>query len=105
FVSVAGGVRVDEPGADLAVALAVASAARGVPLGDGTKPLAVFGEIGLTGEIRHVAHPDRRLAEARKFGLDTVIGPELRTVSAAAKAALRGSSAASEDAAPIRDAA
>jgi DNA repair protein RadA/Sms len=89
FVSVAGGVRVDEPGADLAVALAIASAARGVPLGDGLKPLAVFGEIGLTGEIRHVAHPDRRLAEARKFGLDSVIGPELRTVKAATSAALR----------------
>ncbi|HEX4719251.1 MAG TPA: DNA repair protein RadA [Thermoleophilaceae bacterium] len=92
FVSVAGGVRVDEPGADLAVALAIASAARGVPLGDGAKPLAVFGEIGLTGEIRHVAHPDRRLAEARKFGLDSVIGPELRTVTAATRAALRGGS-------------
>jgi DNA repair protein RadA/Sms len=93
FVSVAGGVRVDEPGADLAVALAIASAARGVPLGDGSTPLAVFGEIGLTGEIRHVAHPDRRLAEARKFGLNTVIGPELRTVKAATKAALQGGAA------------
>jgi DNA repair protein RadA/Sms len=61
-----------------------------VALGDGLKPLAVFGEIGLTGEIRHVAHPDRRLAEARKFGLDSVIGPELRTVKAATSAALRG---------------
>jgi DNA repair protein RadA/Sms len=96
FVSVAGGVRVDEPGADLAVALAVASAARGVPLGDGVKPLAVFGEIGLTGEIRHVAHPDRRLAEASKFGLDLVIGPELRTVRAATRAALRAAADVSE---------
>ena len=89
FVSVAGGVRVDEPGADLAVALAIASAARGVALGDGKKPLAAFGEIGLTGEVRHVAHPDRRLAEAKKFGLDVVIGPEARTLRAAIKAALR----------------
>src|SRR4051794_22601585 len=69
FVSVAGGVRVDEPGADLAVALAVASAARGVPLGRGGRPLAAFGEIGLTGELREVAHAGRRVAEARKFGL------------------------------------
>ena len=46
FVSVAGGVRVDEPGADLAVALAVASAARGTVLGDGRAPLAAFGELG-----------------------------------------------------------
>src|SRR3954451_21961606 len=76
FVSVVGGVRVDEPGADLAVALAIASAARGVPLGDGERPLAAFGEIGLTGELRHVAHPDRRLSEAAKFGLDPVLSPE-----------------------------
>jgi DNA repair protein RadA/Sms len=75
FVSVAGGVRVDEPGADLAVALAVASAARGVVLGDGRTPLAAFGELGLTGELRHAAHPDRRLAEARKFGLGPVLHP------------------------------
>ena len=75
FVSVAGGVRVEEPGADLAVAMAVASAARGVaPAGPG-KPLAAFGEIGLTGELRHVAHPDRRLAEAAKFGLGDVVHP------------------------------
>jgi DNA repair protein RadA/Sms len=75
FVSVAGGVRVDEPGADLAIALAVASASRGVALGDGERPLAAFGEIGLTGELRHVAHPDRRMAEAAKFGLDPVLAP------------------------------
>ena len=75
FVSLAGGVRVDEPGADLAVALAVASAARGVALGDGTRPLAAFGELGLTGEVRHAAHPDRRLAEAGKFGLGGVLCP------------------------------
>jgi DNA repair protein RadA/Sms len=87
FVSVAGGVRVDEPGADLAVALAIASAAKGIALGDGKKPLAAFGEIGLTGEVRHVAHPDRRLAEATKFGLDTVVGPDARTLNAAIKQA------------------
>jgi DNA repair protein RadA/Sms len=74
FVSVAGGVRVDEPGADLAIALALASAAKGIELA-GDKPLAAFGELGLTGELRHVAHADRRLAEAAKFGLDEVISP------------------------------
>ena len=65
FVNVAGGVRVDEPGADLAVALAVASAARGV-VGRrrGERAVACFGEIGLTGELRSVGHPERRLAEA-----------------------------------------
>ena len=75
FVNVAGGVRVDEPGADLAVALAVASAAKGVALGGGETPVACFGEVGLTGELRSVGHPDRRLAEARKFGLNPIIAP------------------------------
>jgi len=75
FVNVAGGIRVDEPGADLAVALAVASAQSGRPLESGGKPLACFGELGLTGEIRYVAHADRRVAEARKFGLAHVLGP------------------------------
>ena len=89
FVNVAGGVRVDEPGADLAVALAVASAARGVIAGAGELPLACFGEVGLTGELRSVAHPDRRLAEARKFGLAPVISPEQApTLRAAVQAAL-----------------
>jgi DNA repair protein RadA/Sms len=76
FVNVVGGVRVDEPGADLAVALAVASAAKGVPLQSATgQPLACFGELGLTGELRTVGHSDRRLAEAAKFGLGPVAEP------------------------------
>jgi DNA repair protein RadA/Sms len=76
FINVVGGVRVDEPGGDLAVALAVASAARGVALGSGDgHPLSCFGELGLTGELRAVAHPDRRLAEAAKFGLAPVVHP------------------------------
>jgi DNA repair protein RadA/Sms len=78
FVNVVGGVRVEEPGADLAVALAVASAARGVPLhtGAGAGPVACFGELGLTGELRSVGHADRRLSEAAKFGLRDVVCPE-----------------------------
>jgi len=84
FVNVVGGVRVDEPGADLAVALAVASAARGVALADDEQPpLACFGELGLTGELRTVAHADRRVAEARKFGLATIVTPEAGTLRAA----------------------
>jgi DNA repair protein RadA/Sms len=91
FVSVAGGVRVDEPGADLAVALALASAAKGVPLGLECRPLAAFGEVGLTGELRYVAHADRRLAEARKFGLDPVLTPDsgARTLRQALRRAVR----------------
>jgi DNA repair protein RadA/Sms len=77
FVNVVGGVRIDEPGADLAVALAVASAVRGAVLGplEATTPLAAFGELGLTGELRWVGHPERRIAEARKFGLETIFAP------------------------------
>ncbi|WP_028059145.1 DNA repair protein RadA [Candidatus Solirubrobacter pratensis] len=78
FVNVAGGVKIEEPGADLAVALAVASATRGVTMGEQT-PIACFGEIGLTGELRSVGHPERRLAEAQKFGLADVIAPSQRT--------------------------
>ncbi|HEV3071297.1 MAG TPA: DNA repair protein RadA [Solirubrobacteraceae bacterium] len=73
FVNVVGGVRVDEPGVDLAIALAVASASRGVPL-RGT-PRACFGELGLTGELRWVGHPERRLQEAAKHGLRDVLAP------------------------------
>jgi DNA repair protein RadA/Sms len=76
FVNVVGGVRVDEPGADLAVALAVASAAKRIPLISGGRPTACFGEVGLTGELRTVAHGERRLAEASKFGLTPVLEPE-----------------------------
>jgi DNA repair protein RadA/Sms len=72
FVNVAGGVRIDEPGADLAVALAIASASRGVPVEHG---LGAFGEIGLTGRLRPATQADRRLEECKKFGLRTVLAP------------------------------
>ena len=91
FVNVVGGVRVDEPGADLAIALAVASAVRGTPLraGPGTRPVACFGELGLTGELRTVGHADRRMSEAAKFGLREVVSPESApTLREALRAAL-----------------
>jgi DNA repair protein RadA/Sms len=72
FVNVAGGVRVDEPGADLGVALSIASAARGAPLREG---LAAFGEIGLTGRLRPATQAERRLDECRKLGLTAVLAP------------------------------
>jgi DNA repair protein RadA/Sms len=72
FVNVAGGVRVEEPAADLAVALAVVSAHRGTPPRDG---LACFGELGLTGRVRPVGQVERRLEEARKLGAALVVGP------------------------------
>ena len=73
FVNVAGGMRIEEPGADLAVALAIASAARGAPALEGA---AVFGEIGLTGRLRPASQAERRIEECAKLGMDTVIAPE-----------------------------
>jgi DNA repair protein RadA/Sms len=81
FVNVAGGVRIDEPGADLGIALAIASAAKGVAVRD---KVAVFGEIGLTGRLRVAAQADRRVAECRKLGCRPVVGETLREVLQAA---------------------
>jgi DNA repair protein RadA/Sms len=72
FVNVAGGVRIDEPGADLAVALAIASAARGAAVRPAT---AAFGEVGLTGRLRPATQAERRLEECVKFGLQQVVAP------------------------------
>jgi DNA repair protein RadA/Sms len=72
FVNVAGGVRIDEPGADLGIALAIASAARGVPVRPG---IGAFGEVGLTGRLRPATQAERRLDECRKLGLESVLAP------------------------------
>jgi DNA repair protein RadA/Sms len=72
FVNIAGGVRIDEPGADLAVALAIASAARRAPV---HAALAAFGEIGLTGKLRPAAQAERRLEECAKLGLEAALAP------------------------------
>ncbi|HEY0417005.1 MAG TPA: DNA repair protein RadA [Gaiellaceae bacterium] len=85
FVNVAGGVRIDEPGADLGIALAIASAARGVPVREG---LAAFGEIGLTGRLRPATQADRRSEECRKFGCEIVLGPAAETLRKALTSAL-----------------
>lgn len=71
LVSVAGGIRISEPAVDLPLALALASALsdRAVPSG-----IASFGEVGLTGHVRPVAHTAARIREAARFGLDTVLG-------------------------------
>jgi DNA repair protein RadA/Sms len=73
FVNVAGGVRIDEPGADLGIALAIASAARNAPL---RARVACFGEIGLTGRLRPASQPERRLAECAKLGFIEAIAPD-----------------------------
>lgn len=90
YINVVGGVRLQDPGADLAVCMAIASAAAGYKLGDDT---VVFGEVGLSGEIRSVIGAERRIAEARKLGFDKAIAPATaRTTASGAQAAkdLRG---------------
>ena len=72
FVNVAGGVKLDEPATDLAVALALVSSFRNVPL---PEKLVAFGEVGLAGEVRAVDMAQQRIAEAAKFGFDRCILP------------------------------
>ncbi len=72
FASAVGGVRLAEPGADLAVCLALVSAITNQPL---APDCVVFGEVGLAGEIRQVSHAQRRLTEAARLGFRTAIVP------------------------------
>ena len=72
FVNVAGGVRIDEPAADLGMALSIVSSVRDVPADSGA---VVIGEVGLGGEIRRVSQAEKRVAEARKLGFTRVILP------------------------------
>ncbi len=76
YINIVGGIRLQEPAADLAVCMAVASAAKGLQL---KKNAVVFGELGLSGEIRHVPFVERRVAEAKKLGFDGAIGPKQRS--------------------------
>jgi DNA repair protein RadA/Sms len=71
YVSVVGGIRLHDPGADLPVAIALASSLLGRPVG----AIAAWGEVGLTGEVRAVAHADHRQAEAKRLGLRVVGRP------------------------------
>jgi DNA repair protein RadA/Sms len=73
YVNVVGGLKLNDPAADLAICMAVASAAAGKRLDDG---LVVFGEVGLGGEIRSVHSIERRVAEARKLGFTQAIAPK-----------------------------
>ena len=73
FINAVGGVRIGEPAADLAVLLAIVSSLRNRPLPD---KLVVFGEVGLAGEVRPVAHGQERLKEAAKLGFCRAIVPQ-----------------------------
>lgn len=73
YINVIGGLRLDEPGADLPVALAIASSYRDQPIAD---DLVAIGEVGLTGEIRSVSHMNQRLAEVSRLGFGKCIIPK-----------------------------
>jgi DNA repair protein RadA/Sms len=73
YLNIAGGLRITEPATDLAVAAALLSSFRNIPL---PKNSVFFGEIGLSGEIRQVSQMDARLKEAEKLGFETVFMPK-----------------------------
>lgn len=78
YINIVGGMRITEPAADLAVCMAIGSAAKGLQL---KKNAAVFGEIGLSGEVRHVPFAEKRVAEAKKLGFEAAIGPKQKTAT------------------------
>lgn len=82
YLNVAGGLRIGEPAADLAVAAAIVSSLTGVPVKGST---VVFGEVGLSGEVRAVGRPDARLKEAAKLGFNHAIAPKGRGAKDARK--------------------
>jgi DNA repair protein RadA/Sms len=73
FVNVAGGIRVDEPAADLGIASSIVSSLRDIPV---DSQAVAIGEIGLGGEIRTIAHSERRVQEAAKLGFKRIIVPK-----------------------------
>lgn len=76
YLNIVGGIKVGEPAADLAVCLAIGSAAKGYAL---KQNAVVFGEVGLSGEVRHVPFADKRAAEAKKLGFKLAIGPKQKS--------------------------
>lgn len=73
YINIVGGMKITEPAADLAICLAIGSASKGLQL---KQNAVVFGEVGLSGEVRHVPHVDKRIAEAKKMGFEAAIGPQ-----------------------------
>lgn len=73
YINVVGGIKLQDPAADLAVCMAIASATREMALGDGA---VVFGEVGLSGEVRSAVQSEKRMAEAKKLGFTYAIGPK-----------------------------
>lgn len=73
YINIVGGMKITEPAADLAVCMAIASATKGMQLKDDS---VVFGEVGLSGEVRRVNFMEKRLQEAKKLGFIGAIGPK-----------------------------
>lgn len=74
YVNIAGGIRLSEPAADLGIVMAIVSSYKNKPV---SEDMIVFGEVGLSGEIRAVTMPEQRVAEAKKLGFHTCIIPEV----------------------------
>ncbi len=74
YVNIAGGIRMNEPAIDLGIVMAIVSSFRNRPIDEKT---IVFGEVGLSGEVRAVNMPEQRVAEAKKLGFETCILPEV----------------------------
>ena len=74
YVNIAGGIRMNEPAIDLGIVMALVSSYKNRPIDE---KLLVFGEVGLSGEVRAVNMPEQRVAEARKLGFETCIIPEV----------------------------
>lgn len=76
YVNIVGGIRLQDPAADLAICMAIGSAAKGLQL---KQNAVVFGEVGLSGEVRHVPFIEKRVQEAKKLGFEVAIGPQERS--------------------------
>ena len=74
YINIAGGIRMNEPAIDLGVVMAIVSSYKNQSISPGT---IVFGEVGLSGEVRAVSMPEQRVAEARKLGFKTCIMPQV----------------------------
>lgn len=75
YINIVGGLRLNDPAADLAICMAIGSAAKGMQL---KQNAVVFGEVGLSGEVRHVPFIEKRVAEAAKLGFEVAVGPKIR---------------------------
>ena len=73
YVNIAGGMKITEPAVDLALIMAVISSYRNVPISGRT---IIFGEVGLTGEVRAVSQASQRVSEAMKIGFEKIIMPK-----------------------------